>query len=87
MIVRDYNQVKDTSRTIHSQGWSSTRLLLKDDKMGFSFHITTIHQGAELHLHYQNHFESVHCISGEGEIEDLSTGEVHPHLTRSYVCS
>lgn len=45
--------------------------------MGFSFHITTIYEGAELKMHYKNHFESVYCISGEGSIEDLATGEVH----------
>ena len=45
--------------------------------MGFSFHITTICKGAELQLHYKNHFESVYCISGQGSIEDCATGEVH----------
>ena len=46
--------------------------------MGFSFHITTIYAGADLEMHYQNHLESVYCISGEGEIEDLSDGKVYP---------
>ena len=77
MIVRDFNELKDTDRRVDSDGWTSVRLLLKDDKMGFSFHITTIHEGAELKMHYQNHLESVYCISGEGSIEDLGTGEVH----------
>ena len=45
--------------------------------MGFSFHITTIYEGAELPMHYQNHLESVYCISGEGSIEDRATGKVH----------
>jgi L-ectoine synthase len=45
--------------------------------MGFSFHITTIYQGAELQMHYKNHLESVYCVSGEGSIEDCATGEVH----------
>jgi L-ectoine synthase len=77
MIVRDYNLLKDTERRVDSNGWTSVRLLLKDDRMGFSFHITTIHEGAELKMHYQNHLESVYCISGEGSIEDLATGEIH----------
>ncbi len=34
-------------------------------------------RGSEHTFHYKNHFESVYCISGEGEIEDLATGEVH----------
>jgi len=77
VIVRDYNTAKDSERRIVSQGWESVRLLLKGDAMGFSFHITTIYQGAELPMHYKNHLESVYCISGEGSIEDCATGEVH----------
>jgi L-ectoine synthase len=45
--------------------------------MGFSFHITTIYAGADLPMHYKNHLESVYCVSGEGSIEDLETGETH----------
>lgn len=77
MIVRDYNEAVNSSRRVDSEGWHSVRLLLKDDGMGFSFHITTIHEGAELKMQYTNHLESVYCISGEGEIEDCATGEIH----------
>ncbi|GAB4364557.1 MAG: ectoine synthase [Kiloniellaceae bacterium] len=77
MIVRDYNEAKNSERRVTAEGWESVRLLLKGDDMGFSFHITTIFEGAELHLHYKHHFESVYCISGEGSIEDCATGEVH----------
>lgn len=78
MIVRKLQQAEQGERRVVSEGWESTRLLLKNDGMGFSFHITTIYAGANLHLHYQNHLESVYCISGEGEIEDLGTGQIHP---------
>lgn len=77
MIVRDYRAMKETDRRVDSNGWSSVRLLLKGDDMGFSFHITTIYPGAELPMHYRNHLESVYCISGEGSVEDLGTGIVH----------
>lgn len=77
MIVRDYNEAKNGERRVVSEGWESVRLLLKGDDMGFSFHITTIYEGAELEMHYKNHLESVYCISGEGSIEDCATGEVH----------
>ncbi len=76
MIVRDLAEAK-TTRRVDGEGWNSVRLLLKDDAMGFSFHITTIYEGAELHLHYKNHLESVYCVSGEGSIEDLATGKTH----------
>ncbi|MGJ8670341.1 MAG: ectoine synthase [Oceanococcus sp.] len=78
MIVRKLSEAEKSDRRVVSEGWESTRLLLKDDQMGFSFHITTIYQGAELHLHYQNHLESVYCVSGNGEVEDLASGKVHP---------
>ncbi|WPZ15715.1 ectoine synthase [Nitratireductor rhodophyticola] len=77
MIVRNLNEAKNTERHVHSEGWDSVRLLLKSDEMGFSFHITTIHAGAELHMHYKNHLECVYCVDGTGSIEDCATGEVH----------
>lgn len=77
MIIRDLNDAKNSECHVFSEGWDSVRLLLKGDGMGFSFHITTIYEGAELHMHYKNHLESVYCISGEGSIEDCATGETH----------
>jgi len=29
-------------------------------------------------LHYKHHLETNYCISGEGEVEDLATGQVFP---------
>jgi L-ectoine synthase len=80
MIVRTLAQAEKDGRKIVSPdgNWDSTRLLLKDDKMGFSFHITTIYKGADFGMHYQNHLESVYCISGRGEVETLADGKVYP---------
>lgn len=78
MIVRDLGVERDTARRVVSDGWESVRLLLKDDGMGFSFHITTIHAGAELDMHYKHHLECVYCVAGEGSLEDRATGDVHP---------
>jgi L-ectoine synthase len=78
MIVRTLEAAEQGDRRVVSNGWESTRLLLKSDGMGFSFHITTIYAGANLEMHYQNHLESVYCISGEGEIEERADGKVHP---------
>lgn len=77
MIVRDLNLARKTDRRVDSHGWNSVRLLLKDDGMGFSFHITTIEARAELEMHYRHHLESVYCIAGSGSIEDLATGKRH----------
>ena len=77
MIVRDFHALKGTDREVSALRWTSTRLLLADDGMGFSFHITEIEAGAEHVFHYKHHFEAVWCAEGTGEIEDLATGEVH----------
>ncbi|WP_339896981.1 ectoine synthase [uncultured Gilvimarinus sp.] len=78
MIVRNLKDAEKTDRKIVSEGWDSTRLLLKNDGMGFSFHITTIYRDAELHMHYQNHLETVYCVSGYGSVETVADGKVYP---------
>ena len=78
MIVRDFNALKGTDRDVSDGQWSSVRMLLADDAMGFSFHITTLAAGSEHTFHYKNHFESVYCMAGSGSITDLATGETHP---------
>lgn len=77
MIVRKLRDIRKSDRNVESDGWESARLLLKDDGMGFSFHVTRMHAGAELHMHYQNHLEAVLVLKGTGTIEDLGTGEIH----------
>lgn len=80
MIVRKLAEARNSDRHIESPdgNWNSTRLLLKNDNMGFSFHITIIHAGADFQMHYQNHLEAVYCISGKGEVETLDDGKVYP---------
>ena len=80
MIIRTLADANQSNRRIVSPdgNWESTRLLLKQDQMGFSFHITTIYKGGDFAMHYQNHLESVYCITGSGEIENLADGKKHP---------
>lgn len=77
MIIRDFNDLKNTDRAVSDAQWTSVRMLLADDQMGFSFHITTLAAGSEHTFHYKHHFESVYCMSGTGSITDLATGETH----------
>jgi L-ectoine synthase len=77
MIVRNFHDLKTTDRAVSDQQWTSVRMLLADDGMGFSFHITTLNAGSEHQFHYKHHFESVYCMSGKGSITDLATGETH----------
>lgn len=78
MIVRTLEDARNSERKVQSENWDSVRLSLKDDGMGFSFHITTIYAGTETPIHYQNHLETVYCISGEGEVETCADGKVYP---------
>ncbi|SFA90879.1 ectoine synthase [Poseidonocella pacifica] len=97
MIVRDFNELKNSDRAVSDAKWTSVRMLLANDGMGFSFHITTLQAGSEHQFEYKHHFESVYCISGKGSITDRNTGETHdikpgvmyaldkhdPHILRS----
>jgi L-ectoine synthase len=78
MIVRTLEEAENSERRVVSKTWESTRLLLKNDNMGFSFHITTIYENTVTPMHYQKHLESVYCVSGEGEVETCEDGKVYP---------
>ncbi len=78
MIVRRLEEAEQSDRRIVTNNWESTRLLLRNDNMGFSFHITTIYAGTETPMWYRNHLESVYCIEGEGEVETLEDGKTYP---------
>jgi len=78
MIVRTLQDCEGTKRRVVTKTWESTRLSLAEDKMGFSFHITTIYAGTETPIWYKNHLETVYCMEGEGEIETTADGKVYP---------
>ena len=79
MIVRDFNKIveRESNRVVSDAQWSSVRMLLAEDGMGFSFHITFLEPGSEHTFEYKNHFESVYCMKGSGSITDLATGKTH----------
>ena len=79
MIIRDFNKIitDERQRVVSDARWTSVRMLLAEDGMGFSFHITFLEEGSEHTFEYKNHFESVYCIQGKGSITDLATGETH----------
>lgn len=80
MIVKRLKEITGTDHDIKAKNgnWTSRRFILKDAGMGFSFHETTAFAGTETYIWYKHHLEAVYCVGGEGEIEDLETGEVHP---------
>ncbi|HQS02116.1 MAG: L-ectoine synthase [Halothiobacillus sp. 24-54-40] len=80
MIVRRIQDIKNTKQSVSAPGgqWVSNRLLLAGDGLGYSLHETTIFAGTQTYIHYANHVESVYCVGGVGEIEDLESGLTHP---------
>jgi L-ectoine synthase len=78
MIVRTLEQILNTDRDVKAETWSSRRLLLKADGVGFSLHDTVINAGTETLIWYRHHIEAVYCIEGEGEVEETQTGKIHP---------
>jgi L-ectoine synthase len=86
MIVRKLRELIGTDRDVVGLGFSSRRLLLARDGQSYSMHDTTINAGAELHLWYKHHVESVYCVAGEGELENCETGEVHPISDGTFYC-
>lgn len=77
MIVRTIDEITDTDADIKTPNWRSKRIILAREGAGFSVHETTLYAGTESEFCYENHIEAVFVVEGEGEIEDLATGEVH----------
>ena len=75
MLKRRLDQVDDTERDVHGEGWRSRRLLVAEDGIPYSFHITVLDRGARLRFEYARHRETVYCIAGEGSVTDLAAGE------------
>ncbi len=67
-----------TERDVKAPTWTSRRLLLRADGLGYSLHDTVMQAGTATTMWYRNHVESVYCIEGEGEIESLDDHAVHP---------
>ncbi|MGO2682844.1 ectoine synthase [Microbacterium sp.] len=77
MLIRTIDDITDTDADIKSENWRSKRIILAREGVGFSVHETTLYAGTESEFCYQNHIEAVFIVEGEGEIEDMATGEVH----------
>lgn len=77
MIIRQLNDLAGTERETRAATWTSRRLLLHQDGMGFSMHDTIIHAGTTTEMHYQNHLEAVYCVEGRGTLHDLTDDQIH----------
>lgn len=78
MIVTTLKDLLGTERDIHGPAWVSRRFLLAEDGVGFTMTETTTKAGSEQVLWYKHHIEANYVIEGEGEVENIATGEVFP---------
>ena len=78
MIVRNLQQIIGTERDVNGPVWASRRFLLAEDGVGFTVTETTVEAGSEQVLWYKHHVEANYVVAGEGEVENVATGEVYP---------
>lgn len=80
MIVRTTDEITGTDRDVTSENgnWTSKRIILAGDGVGFSFHETVIQPGTVNEFHYANHVEAVWLVEGEGTLTDRETGDQYP---------
>ncbi len=80
MIVRTTDEITGTDRDVASENgnWTSKRIILGGDGVGFSFHETVIQPGTVNEFHYANHVEAVWLVEGEGTLTDRETGDQYP---------
>ncbi len=74
MIVKSLDMIVGSPDDVKAETWTSRRLLLAKDRVGFSMHDTIMYQGTETFMWYKHHIEAVYCIEGEGELEELESG-------------
>lgn len=74
MLLRTAKDVDGTRREAMGDGWTSRRLLLAEDGLGFSVHETRVRAGTVLNLSYRHHSETVYCIGGKARLEILAEG-------------
>ena len=76
MIIVNGSDLRGSARDASGPGWSSLRMLVKTDGMGFSMNETIVKAGVTLTLEYKNHLEGCYCVSGSGRVTDRATGSV-----------
>lgn len=64
-------------RVVHCPkgGFTSNRILLESDNMGYTMTKTVVHPGMVNRWHYKHHLESCYCVSGSGLLINERTTE------------
>lgn len=75
MIFTALSDIIGSERDLQNEGWSSRRLLLASDGMGFSLTDTLIEEDTVLTMEYRHHLQACYCIEGQGELTAHPGGE------------
>jgi L-ectoine synthase len=78
VIVRQLVAMERSGSVVRGETWTSRRLLLAKDGMGFSMHDTILRAGSVTRMRYAQHVEAVYCVEGRGQLDDLNTGRMYP---------
>lgn len=76
-IVNSRNLPADRIVNCPHGGFISHRVLLESDGMGYTMTRTVIPPNGPQRWHYKFHLESCYCVSGQGVVTNLATGERH----------
>lgn len=77
MKIIDINKLpEDRKVECPEGGFLSNRILLEEDRMGYTMTKTVIPPGRKNFWHYKNHLESCYCISGNAQLTNIETEEV-----------
>lgn len=76
MKIIDINTMSE-ERKVDFHAGVSNRILLDEDKMGYTMTKTVIEAGTKEFQHYKNHLESCYCVSGHATLTNALTGEEH----------
>lgn len=79
MKIVSRESIQGSSRVVKcpKNGFTSNRLLLASDNMGFTLTETHIPMGPPQFWHYKNHLEACYCVYGYGELINKTTNEKH----------
>lgn len=77
MKIINSTKLLNTDRQVDcpNGGFTSFRMLLEEDGMGFTMTKTVIQPNGPQHWHYKEHLEACYCIEGTGAITNIESGE------------
>ncbi|MCG3039928.1 ectoine synthase [Streptomyces sp. S1A] len=76
MLIRSLDELTGSRYEVDWGNGTSVRLLTAVDGMGFTVCHTVVRAGTSSFLEYRSHLEACFCLSGSGEITDM-TGVGH----------